>query len=262
MPKTRSAAPPPPTPAWQAALAAGAAHTQEEQGGIGTLQERTLHRAVKFWLAPDVQCHEVPVDGWVADIFDGTQVVEVQTVGLYPLQKKLRALLAHWPVTVVMPLPREKWVSWVDPDSGERTAPRRSPKRGCAADALPELWWVREFWRPQAYPHPLSVRILLLDMEEMRLQDGWGRDGKRGAHRIDRLPLDTTGEQWVRSTADIAALLPPLPPVFTRADLARALGRRGRPFSQALRLPEEVGAVWRTSPSRRGRCPMRRPYSR
>ena len=38
--------------------------------GIGTLSERTLHRAVKEYLEPDVRCQEVPVAGIVAEIWN------------------------------------------------------------------------------------------------------------------------------------------------------------------------------------------------
>lgn len=46
---------------------------------FSTLSERTLHRAVKDYLEPDRQYQEVPVAGFVADIFRGGQLLEVQT---------------------------------------------------------------------------------------------------------------------------------------------------------------------------------------
>lgn len=237
--------PPAPTPEMAAAMKASAAALTRQEGGIGTLRERTLHSALKFWLEPDERRHEVALEGGVADLFDGTCVTEVQTGSLYPLQKKLTTLLPQLPVTVVMPLAREKWIGWIDPLTGERGDWRRSPKRGTFADALAELWWVREFWQPGVWAHPFAVRLLLIDLVETRVQDGWGRDGKRGAHRADRVPLAVAGEYWVRCDADVAALLPPLPDPFTRGDLSRALGRRGRAFSQALRLLEQSGAMTR-----------------
>ena len=82
-----------------------------------------------------------------------------------------------------------------------------------------------------------------LDLEEYRLQDGWGNGGKRGSHRADRRPLAVVGEQWVRSLTDVPALLPPLPDPFTRKDLSRVLGKRGVAFNRAVRLLEQCGAV-------------------
>lgn len=228
-------------PSFAAAYAAAQAADGE---GIGTLSERTLHSTLKFWLQPDGTRHEVAVAGAVADIFDGETVTEVQTVGLYPLKKKLKNLLAHYPVTVVVPLPHRKWVCWIDPETGERSESRRSPKTGKPWDVLPELFWLIEWWQtPTA--HPLTVRLLFVDMEESRLQDGWGNGGKRGSHRADRLPLAVAGEMTLEGLSDVARLLPPLPDTFSPAVLAKALGRRGRTLWRAVRCLEESGAITR-----------------
>ncbi len=232
-------------PIQEPSLAAAYAAAMTANGdGIGTLAERTLHGTLKFWLQPDAAFHEAAVEGCVADIFDGETVTEVQTVGLYPLKKKLGTLLARYPVTVVVPLPHRKWVCWIDPATGERGESRRSPKIGKPWDILPELFWLTEFWQtPTA--HPLTVRILFVDMEESRLQDGWGNGGKRGSHRADRLPLAVADEMTVQSLADVATLLPPLAETFCAAELQKALGRRGRTLWRAVRCLEESGAISR-----------------
>ena len=227
------------------AAAYAAASARMAGGGIGTLSERTLHGTLKCWLQPDEQFHEVAVAGCVADIFDGTEVTEVQTVGLYPLKKKLATLLCHYPVTVVVPVPHRKWVAWIDPETGESGELRRSPKTGKPWDVLPELFWIAAFWREQT-AHPLTVRLLFVDLEEYRLQDGWGSDGKRGAHRADRRPLQVTEEITLRGFADVARLLPPLEEEFTAAALQKALGRRGKTLWRATKFLEESGAITRS----------------
>lgn len=234
-------------PAQQPELAAAmaAATAQLLESGIGTLNERTLHSTLKFWLQPNAAYHEVPIAGCVADIFDGERVIEVQTGGLFPLKKKLTTLLAHVPVTVVVALPREKWLCWIDPETGGRTAPRRSPKRGKIADVLPELCFVWEFWKAGATAFPLTVQVLLLDMEESRLLDGWGQGGKRGSHRVDRLPLAVAGECLLESLADVAALLRELPAPFTRKDVTKWIGKRGVALSRTLRFLETAELVRR-----------------
>ena len=229
-----------------AALAAAAG-----EGGIGTLNERTLHSLLKYWLEPDPRRHEIPLGRSVADIFDGERVTEVQTGSLFPLQKKLPDLLAEWPVTVVCPLPRRKWICWIDPATGERSEPRRTPKTGTPADLLPELLWVEELLVPGACPHPLTLRILPMDMVEYRLRDGWGGGGKRGSHRADRLPLTAGEEILIRDLKEAAALCPPLPDPFTRGDLAKAIGHRGRVLARAQKFLELSGAVTRSG--KRGR---------
>lgn len=75
---------------------------------FSTLSERTLHRAVKDYLEPDRQYQEVPVAGFVADIFRDGQLLEVQTGSVTPLVKKLLRLPKEYPVTIVLPIVREK----------------------------------------------------------------------------------------------------------------------------------------------------------
>ncbi len=224
--------------------AAYAAALESGNGGIGTLSERTLHSTLKFWLQPDGTLHERSVGNQVADIFDGRTVTEVQTVGLYPLKKKLPVLLAQYPVTVAVPIAHRKWVCWIDPETGEQSSWHRSPKIGRPCDVLPELFWLATLWNtPTA--HPLTVRLLMVDMEEYRLQDGWGSNGKRGSHRADRRPLSVAEETVLRSREDVVRLLPVLPETFAAAELARALGRRGRTLWRAVRCLEECGAIRR-----------------
>lgn len=228
-------------PSLAAALAAASAHGSD---GIGTLSERTLHSTLKFWLQPDVSRHEVTVEGGVADLFDGETVTEVQTVGLYPLKKKLGTLLERYPVTVVVPLAHRKWMCWIHPETGEQSEWRRSPKIGRPWDVLSELFWIGDLWRtPTA--HPLTVRLLLVDMEEYRLQDGWGSGGKRGSHRADRCPLAVVEEITLCGLQDLHKVCPPLPAQFTGPQLTRALGARGRTLWRATRFLEESGVITR-----------------
>lgn len=235
----------PPAQSADLAAAEAAACARLSADGIGRLNERTLHSTLKYWLEPDDSRHEVPVGSHVADIFDGDQVIEVQTGGLYPLADKVADLLDRVPVTVVVPLIRKKWLCWIDPATGERGAFHRSPKTGRAAELLPELYWLRELLPPCGRPCPLTVRVLLLDVEEYRVQDGWSRDGKRGSHRADRRPLAVAGEVYIRSRDDLAGLLPALPEPFTAKEFARALGHRGMALSRALRLLEATDVIFR-----------------
>ena len=50
--------------------------------GIGTLGEKTLHSAVKYYFQPDPDMREVPVGPFVADALVDGGVVEVQTLSL------------------------------------------------------------------------------------------------------------------------------------------------------------------------------------
>ena len=215
----------------------------ERVGGIGILSEKTLHATLKLWLDDDPTHHEVPLpQGSVADIFDGERITEIQTANFSVFRKKLEKLLDTYPVTVVHPLVRVKWVSWINPETGEITNPRRSGRKGSFTDAGKQLIYILPLL---AHPN-LTVRLVMLDVEEQRLLDGWGNGGKRGSHRAERLPL-ALGEQIVlHDAADYAALLPPdLPVPFTAAQFGKAAHLQGRSLQGTLKVLLSVGVLRR-----------------
>ena len=75
------------------------------------------------------------------------------------------------------------------------TPAHKSPLKPTAGSVLPELYQLGELLF-----HPnLRLCVLLLEVEEYRLLNGWSRDKKRGSTRFDRLPVSLLGEVWVRS---------------------------------------------------------------
>ena len=47
--------------------------------GIGTLSEKTVHAVMKNYYAPDTDMHEIPIENFVADIYTGQEIIEIQT---------------------------------------------------------------------------------------------------------------------------------------------------------------------------------------
>ena len=84
-----------------------AASRENIRQGIGTLGEKTLHSAVKYYFQPDPEKREVPVGPFVADALVDGGVVEVQTRSLYRLRPKLEYFLAQGKATVVYPVRTE-----------------------------------------------------------------------------------------------------------------------------------------------------------
>lgn len=209
-------------------------------GGIGTLAEKPLHRLLKAYYLPPEGRTEAPLGRHVVDILSPAGAVEIQTSGLYPLRKKLPALLALLPVTVVYPVAHEKRIHWVDPGSGALSGGRKSPKTGTGADALRQLFWLRDW-----IGHPgLTICLPMVDLEEYRLLDGWGNGGKRGSHRLCQIPVDLWDELVLRTPADLLQLLPAgLPATFTRAQLQRAARLSPRAAGDGLRLLTGLGVV-------------------
>lgn len=189
--------------------------------GIGTLSEKTVHAVLKNYLVPKEEYHEIKCEGYVADIFFEDEIIEVQTANFNTLRKKLEAFLTKYDVTVVYPIPGKKWLSWIDEQTGEITKKRKSPKVGTYYQVFPELYKIKQFLL-----HPnLHFRLVLLEVEEYRLLNGWSQDKKKGSSRFDRIPVDILGDLQISHIADYHLLLPEnLPMEFTAKHYKTATG--------------------------------------
>ncbi len=214
--------------------------TQRERHGIGMQKEKTMHAVLKLFENSDEDCHEIPLDGRIADIYDGQRVTEIQTAHLNVMRDKLDVFLPAHRVRIVHPIPCHKWVIWVDPATGEIGKKNRSPQVGSFFSAF------RELYRISGYlDHPnLEIELLLIDMEEYRLQDGWGNQGKRGSHRFDRMPLALTDRMLLTRSEDYLQFVPlSLEEPFTAAQLARAWNYRGAGVSNAAGVLRRLGVI-------------------
>ncbi len=211
--------------------------------GIGTLGEKTIHATLKWWLDDNAAHHEITLPcGSVADIFDGDRVTEIQTANFSGFRKKLERVLRDHPVTVVCPLVRRKHIVWITPDTGELSSPRRSPRCGGFSDVLPSLLYILSLLdNPR-----LTLRLVLLDVEEHRLADGWGNGGKRGSHRAERYPTALVDTMTVASAADYHRLLPTgLPAAFTAEEFGKIAHLQGRRRNAALKVLMTTGVLTR-----------------
>lgn len=193
-------------------------YEERERYGIGTLSEKTVHAVVKHYMEPNADYHEVPLEGFVADIFRDESVTEIQTANFNKLRRKLERFLPLYPVTIVYPVPATKWVIWVDPETGLEVSKRKSPKKGSPYQAFRELYRIKPFL---AHPN-LSVLFLFIDMEETKLLDGWSRDKKRGATKHDRIPLGLVDEMMFERVEDYRMMIPPELSNFTTREYAKS----------------------------------------
>ena len=196
--------------------------------GIGTLSEKTVHAVMKNYYAPDTDMHEIPIENFVADIYTGQEIIEIQTRAFNKMRRKLDAFLPLYPVTIVYPIPHIKWLSWIDEETGETSPKRKSPKTGNPYMAFIELYKIR----PYLSNPNLHLKLALLDMEEYRLLNGWSRDKKKGSERYDRIPVKFAEEVCIdRRVRKIVELDRPedymqfvpydLPEQFTAKDFAK-----------------------------------------
>lgn len=193
-------------------------YSERERYGIGTLSEKTLHAVVKNYLEPNEDYHEVPLEGFVADIFRDDAVIEIQTAHFDTLRRKLDKFLPLYPVTVVYPIPATKWVIWVEPETGLEVSRRKSPKRGSQYQAFKELYKIKNY-----LSHPnLRIQFLFIDVEETKLLDGWSDDKKRGATKYDRVPVGLVDEMLFERVEDYRMMIPPELSEFTSKDYAKS----------------------------------------
>ena len=191
---------------------------ERERYGIGTLSEKTVHAVVKHYMEPNEDYHEVPLEGFVADIFREDAVTEIQTAHFNVLRRKLDKFLPLYPGMIVYPIPAVKWVIWVDPGSGAEVSRRKSPKKGSPYQAFNELYKIKSYLGD---PN-LRILFLFIDMEETRLLDGWSRDKKRGATKYDRIPLELVDEMLFERVEDYRMMIPPELSGFTTREYAKS----------------------------------------
>ncbi len=187
--------------------------------GIGQLAERSLHAALKEYLAQPGDQFEVKLGRYVIDIVRGDLLIEIQTRHLYALRPKLRRLLDDGRyIHLVHPLPAERWIVREARDG--RQTRRKSPKRAAVRDIFEELVRI-----PDLAIHPnLTIEALLVREEQVWRDDGQGSWRRGHWSLIDRRLLGVEGAAVLAGPADYLALLPPgLPDPFSNADLAAAL---------------------------------------
>jgi hypothetical protein len=212
--------------------------------GIGTLNEKPLHAALKAWYAQPGDRFEVRVGGFVIDIVrpvaDGeTLLVEIQTKNLGQMKRKLLTLVETHRVRLVYPVAVEKWILRMGED-GDVMGRRRSPKRGG-----PELLFAELVSFPRLIGHPnFTLEVPLIVEEEVRVKDDTVNWRRRGWATAERRLLSVTSTRVFETPPDLLALVPiALPDPFTPAQLARALDRPawlGRKMAYCLK---EMGAL-------------------
>lgn len=193
-------------------------------GGIGSLSEKTLHSALKYYYEPDDSKHEAECGGFIADIKNDGGIIEIQTGSFFHLKRKLEAFLKEGPVTVVHPVIRQRLIIGVEKETGEIKSKRRSPKKGRLQDAFGELVHLGGVLSSGN----LAVVIPIVDAEEYRVnREKKRRFRDRGYDRVDTVPTGLIEEwsfvesdDWLRLVPD--ALLNK-PEGFTVRELADSL---------------------------------------
>jgi hypothetical protein len=211
-----------------------------ESHEIGTLSEKTIHAVIKNYLAPDTSSHEIKIGNFYADILNDQGIIEIQTRNFDKLRRKLEVFLELKPVTIVYPIPYIKMLRWVNEETGEISPPRKSPKKGSPYIIFPELYKIKNYLL-----HPnLKLHIILMDLEEYRLLNGWSKDKKKGSTRSDGIPSKLVEEIYIKDITEYEKLIPPgLNENFTTMDFRKVTGLSQKYAFSALNILNYVGAI-------------------
>lgn len=211
--------------------------------GFGTLAEKRMHAVIKKYVCDDESCHEVGVAGtrFVSDVRVGNEIYEVQTGAFYPMKKKIAHYMEHTDctVTVIHPIAKVRWMSWVEPGSME-IRPRRRVAGERAEAILPELYCLSEhLGNPR-----LRFRLLLLEVHDFRLLNGRTTNRKKGSNRYERLPLSLLEEIELNEPSDFLRFLPmELADHFTVKDFSHVSKLRGIDAYSAVRALVALGVI-------------------
>ncbi len=215
---------------------------QTERGDtIGVQSERMLHLILKHYLVPDTACHEVKIGRYWADaMVPPNGIYEIQTRRLDRLKTKLETFLKDYDVTVVYPIAATKILAWIDPKDGSMSKPRKSSVHRTVYDIFYELFFIKEYLND---PH-FHFRAILCEMEEFRSLTGYGKQKKKRAPRMERIPTALLGEAYFETPADYAWLIPEsLGDRFVTPDFAKATKLPSSAVWRAMQVLQTLGLV-------------------
>lgn len=218
---------------------------------IGTLNEGSLHAQLKDWYRRPGDRLEQPVDGYVIDIVRGHTLIEIQTGGFTPLRRKLNQLLDNHPVRLVVPVPITRQIVRLS-SAGQVLSSRRSPLRGRPQDVFARLVSL-----PNLLTHSRSQLELLLTHEQEHRRHEPGRAYRRHGWVITgRSLISVERTLLLKTPAEAAALLAPVPEFFDTAELAAAECCSRRLAQQMTYCLRGMGAL--ETHGRRGRSVLYR----
>jgi hypothetical protein len=193
--------------------------------GIGTLNERPLHAALKEWYAVPGDQFEEAVDGFVIDIVRDELLLEIQTGTFAPIKSKLNKLVRTHRTRLIYPIAQEKWIVKLAKDDGDGSTRRKSPKRGRVEDLFRQMVSIPTLLANDNF----ELEVLMIKQEEVRRYDGNRNWRRKGWGVEERRLLKVVDRRLFTKPADLRELLPEqLESPFTTKELAEAAGIQRR----------------------------------
>lgn len=208
--------------------------------GIGTYNEQPLHAALKNVYANGGGQQEVFVEGYIIDVVQERQLIEIQTQHFYAIKKKIFELIKNYSLKLVYPIASEKWLLKLPKTKGGEVRRRKSPKRGRSLEVFRELVSFPEMMQHKNF----TLDVVLADIEEVRhhsekkpwRQNGWETVEQRLIRIVKVTSLETPD--------DLLTLIPETLPVqFTTADLGEVADIPRRLAQKTVYCLKRSGAV-------------------
>ena len=192
------------------------------RNGIGTLNESSLHSALKDWYKQPGDRLEVNIDNHVIDILRSNQLIEIQIRNFHSIKTKLNILLKQHKLRLILPLIRDKWIKKLDQLEMNTISRRQSPKHCTYIDLFQELIRI-----PDLVTHPnFALEVLLIQAEEILVNDGQGSWRRKGWSINDKKLINVLERRLFSKPMDYLSFLPDgLTPPFTNRELASQLNK-------------------------------------
>lgn len=221
----------------------------EKTNEIGTLSEKTVHAALKNYFGNE-EYQEIKVGSFYADVKVPEGIFEIQTRQFYTQKRKLEAFLPENRVCMVYPVKYGSVLHWIDPETGEISKGRKSPKTNMGYGIFHELYGIREYVGHEN----LSFCLLYYESDEYKYLNGYGRDRKIRAHRADGIPNRLVAEVNLCSPEDYLIFIPPelFEKEFGSAEFAGLSGTDKGTARMTLLMLRELGLVKIVGRSREG----------
>ena len=170
---------------------------------IGRLAEKTIHATLKNYFAkPEEQ--EVKVGSFFADAKTAEGIFEIQTRQFYRMKRKLTEFLQDNVVCIVYPVRYKRLVKWIEPDTGEIVAENKWHQKDLGYTIFRELYGIREFLDNGN----LRICLMYVESDEYKFLDGYGKDRKIRATRMDGVPTKLVAEVNLCVPEDFGIFLP------------------------------------------------------
>ena len=157
---------------------------------INTYNETHLHRTLKDLYSGDSAVQETSIEGFICDIYDAGRIIEIQTSKLSALRAKLERLLPLYPIQIVYPIIENAYILMLNADGSKRSC-RKSPKHGNFYQIFRELLGIVHCLDNQN----LTIRILYIDCEVIKIDDKQGRSRYKSPRIIDKKLLKIHREE-------------------------------------------------------------------